>query len=220
MTEIIKLSFSGGKISYPASRTRGLKTTMAATNSLPVVTSPSPTMLSPTSPIQQNVLDQPVNSILNITTPSTSKARDKNIGNKNVKLRGKQLLSPNNFNTINTSADFKLPAEIFASDDSVSDAGVTPTDEFSVKNATQDSMSADPVISISKDEMLGGLNIKIEKPIENVKLSKKTKKSKDNKTSNINLADIKTELQDDFDWNNMTLATVNSNTNVNRLQTV
>lgn len=193
---------------------------MAATNSLPVVTSPSPTMPSPTSPIPQNVLDQPVNSILNMTTPSTSKARDKNVGNKNVILRGKQLLSPNNFNTINTSADFKLPAEIFASDDSISDAGVTPTDDFSVKNAMQDSMSVDPVISTSKDEMLGGINIKIEKPIENVKSSKKTKKSKDNKISNINLADIKTELQDDFDWNNMTLATVNNNTNINRLQTV
>ncbi|CAH2050450.1 unnamed protein product, partial [Iphiclides podalirius] len=201
-----------GKTTYPVNSTKSVKTTTAATNFLPDFTSGSPTMPSPTSPLSQNILEQPANNIINMTTPSTSKPRDKNIANKNLISSGKQLLSPSNFNALNTSADFKLPAEIFASDDSVSDAGITTTDDLSV--------STDPVVSISKDEMLGGINIKIEKPVLNTKPSKKTKKSKDNITSNLNLADIKTELQDDFDWNNMTLATVNNNTNVNRLQTV
>ncbi|XP_072943130.1 uncharacterized protein [Epargyreus clarus] len=119
------------------------------------------------------------------------------------------------------TVDFKLPAEIFASDDSVSDAGVAAAEEVSAKDVLAEHMlPEEPVVSTTKDKMLGGINIKLEKPAEPTKQSaKKTKKSKDNENY-LNLADIKTELQDDFDWNNMTLATVNNNTNVNRLQTM
>ncbi|CAK1602067.1 unnamed protein product [Parnassius mnemosyne] len=210
-----------GKMSYPAGRTKSVKITTTSTNSLPVVTSPSPTMPSPTSPriflIPQSILEQPAN---NMTTPSTPKPKDKSTGNKNVISSGKHFPSPSSFNTMNTAADFKLPAEIFASDDSISDAGVTSADDLNENNMMQESILTDPVISISKDEMLGGINIKIEKPTEKAKGSKKTKKSKDNNGCNMSLADIKTELNEDLDWNNMTLATVNNNTNVNRLPTV
>ncbi|XP_068626914.1 heat shock factor protein isoform X3 [Battus philenor] len=208
-----------GKKTY-VGRARGGKNTKVTSNSIPVVTSPSPTMPSPTSPMPQNVLDQQINEIVTITVPSTSKSKDKSTADKNVSTSNKELLSPSNFNTISNSADFKLPAEIFASDDSISDVGVPYTDDLAIRNIIQDSMITDPMVSTSKDEMFGGVNIKIEKPSEISKPSKKTKKSKDKDAGNLNLAAIKTELQDDFDWNNMTLATVNNNSSMNRLQTM
>ncbi|XP_050346008.1 heat shock factor protein 1 isoform X5 [Nymphalis io] len=163
----------------------------------------------------QPAMEQVLNNAI-AASASTSKSKMRSTSNKNMSTNNKSLLSTSNFNTINPSADFKLPAEIFASDDSVSDAGVAVAEDIST---IQDSMLADQSVSTSKDKMLGGINIKLEKPSEYVKTGKKSKKSKDNtSTCNLNLADIKTELQDDFDWNNMTLATVNNNTN--RLQTM
>lgn len=176
----------------------------------PIVTSPSPTMA--TSP-GQSTMEQIINNV--IESPTTSRLKTR-CTSKNVSTNTKSLLSPSNFNTINSSADFKLPAEIFASDDSVSDAGVATTDDLST---LQDAILLEQPVS-SKDKLLGGINIKLEKP-ENVKMGKKSKKSKDNYCiGNLNLADIKTELQDDFDWSNMTLATVNNNPNVNKLQSM
>ncbi|CAK1540040.1 unnamed protein product [Leptosia nina] len=153
-----------------------------------------------------------------VTVPSTSKAKTKSSGKKNVG-NTKNTLLINNFNSINPSPDFKLPAEIFASDDSVSDAGAGATEEA---NAFQDVINGqDPLVSTSRDKMLGGINIKIEKVPEPKQIctGKKSKKSKENAAC-LNLADIKTELQDDFDWNSMTLATVHNNPNLNKLQTM
>ncbi|XP_014368448.2 heat shock factor protein isoform X2 [Papilio machaon] len=214
------------KLTYPANRKKSVRPTKVVTNPGPVVTSPSPMIPSPspmtpspTSPIPQNTLEQPIN-IVTMTTPGTSKQKEKGSKNKDIMSSGKHLLSSSNYNTISNSADFKLPAEIFASDDSVSDAGVTNTDDFTIRNIVQDTVQTEPAVTMSKDEMLGGVNIKVEKTLENSKPSKKAKKSKNNEATELNLADIKTELQDYFDWNNMTLATVNNNTNVNRFQSV
>ncbi|XP_047508093.1 heat shock transcription factor isoform X6 [Pieris napi] len=154
-----------------------------------------------------------------VTVPSTSKPKTrtckKNVSNtKNI-----NNITLNNYNTINPSADFKLPAEIFASDDSISDAGAGGTDDINNFNELNGN---DLVMSTLKDKMLGGINIKVESAEQVQQPSsteKKAKKSKDN-TNNFNLADIKTELQDDFDWNNMTLATVHNNPNLNKLQTM
>ncbi|XP_026493782.1 heat shock factor protein 1 isoform X5 [Vanessa tameamea] len=163
----------------------------------------------------QPAMEQVLNNVI-ASSASTSKSKMRNTSNKNTSTNNKSLLSPSNFNAMNPSADFKLPAEIFASDDSVSDTGVAVAEDIST---LQDSILADQGVSTSKDKMLGGINIKLEKPSEYVKTGKKSKKSKDNmNTCSLNLADIKTELQDDFDWNHMTLATVNNNTN--RLQTM
>ncbi|XP_045501330.1 heat shock factor protein isoform X5 [Colias croceus] len=164
----------------------------------------------------QASMEQGVNNLAT-TSPSTSKTKAKSNGKKNI-TGAKIHLTANNFNSMNPSADFKLPAEIFASDDSVSDAGIATSEEL---NALHEVINgSDPIVSTSKDEMLGGINIKVEKVAEPAKTSgKKTKKSKDY-SQNINLADIKTELQDEFDWNNMTLATVHNNANINKLQTM
>ncbi|XP_032528175.2 heat shock factor protein 2 isoform X4 [Danaus plexippus] len=171
----------------------------------PIVSPPSPTMAS-VSPVGQQSAEN-VNAHITIS-PGTSKTKARS--NCRSILANKNVMSTSNFNSINPSADFKLPAEIFASDDSVSDVAAT-------EEVLQD-LVCDQVIS-AKDKMLGGVNIKIEKPLD-CKSGKKSKKSKDtNDTCCLNLADIKTELQDDFDWNNMTLATVN-NSNINRQQTV
>lgn len=150
----------------------------------------------------------------NVTIPSTSKAKIRS-STKNVS--GSKNLTVNNYNTMHPSTDFKLPAEIFASDDSVSDIGAGGMDDMSTFNEFGDSS----VVSTSKDTMLGGINIKVENFTEPVSSSTgiMTKKSKEN-TMNLNLADIKTELQDEFDWNNMSLATVNNNPNLNKLQTM
>ncbi|XP_072943098.1 heat shock factor protein-like isoform X2 [Epargyreus clarus] len=205
----------GSRIIYP-SHSNGLLRTPEA---VPIVTSPSPTMPSPTSPIGQTAMDQ-IASNVNVS-PGTSKCKARANMKKNFTANVKSLLTNSNFNNLNPTVDFKLPAEIFASDDSVSDAGVAAAEEVSAKDVLAEHMlPEEPVVSTTKDKMLGGINIKLEKPAEPTKQSaKKTKKSKDNENY-LNLADIKTELQDDFDWNNMTLATVNNNTNVNRLQTM
>lgn len=201
------MSLDHTKVSFPIVHTNGY---LRLPDTPPIVTSPSSTMA--TSP-GQAAMEQVINNVIN--SPSTSRPKTR-CASKNVSTNTKSLLSPSNFNTINSSADFKLPAEIFASDDSVSDAGVTTTDDLST---LQDTILSEQTIS-SKDKMLGGISIKLEKK-ENVKTGKKSKKSKDNSViGNLNLADIKTELQDDFDWNNMTLATVNNNSNVNRFQTM
>ncbi|XP_047530409.1 heat shock factor protein isoform X5 [Vanessa atalanta] len=199
------------RLAFPIIHTNGF---LRIPDSTPIVTSPSPTMAS-TSPIGQPAMEQVLNNVI-AASASTSKSKMRSTSNKNTSTNNKSLLSPSNFNAMNPSADFKLPAEIFASDDSVSDTGVAVAEDIST---LQDSILADQGVSTSKDKMLGGINIKLEKPSEYVKTGKKSKKSKDNmNTCSLNLADIKTELQDDFDWNNMTLATVNNNTN--RLQTM
>lgn len=156
------------------------------------------------------------------TSPGPSNPMPVTRGNttKNITAGGRTLLSPSSFKAINPSADLRLPAEIFASDDSVSDiAGITAADEMQ-KTLLQDSLldTTDPVVSTAKDKMLGGIDIKVEKVADNYKTNKKSKKTgnKDATANYVNIEDIKTELQDDLDWNNMTLATVNNNTNVNR----
>ncbi|KAM3967709.1 heat shock factor isoform 2-T2 [Aphomia sociella] len=178
--------------------------TIQTTDSLPVST-PSPTVTTPASPEQAN------NPIMSVGM-SKSKGRS---SNKSTGVQsGKTMLTTTNFNTLNPSADLKLPAEIFASDDSVSDAGVPTPEDIPVQNIRQDAIlnSNTPTVS-TRDKMLGG--IKLEKPTDRNK-SKSKKQAKDN-LATMNLAEIKTELQDDLDWNNMTLATVNNNTN--RFQT-
>ncbi|XP_028156174.1 heat shock factor protein isoform X3 [Ostrinia furnacalis] len=187
---------------YPANRTNG--NTLNTTETLPVVNSP---VADPTSP------GQVVNNVM--ASPGTSKPKARVNGHKNAR----SMMNSANFNSMNPSADLKLPAEIFASDDSVSDAGLATAEDIAVQNL-QDTLLSGDICKPSKDKMLGtGLNIKIEKPAATSKSSKKSKKeAKNNENMNLNLADIKTELQDDLDWNNMTLATINNNTNVNRYQ--
>ncbi|XP_062524402.1 heat shock factor-d isoform X6 [Bombyx mori] len=195
----------GNKIAYPVKSNR-----LRFNEDLPVITSPSPTQGKPSSPLNQSPA---INNVFTIT-PSTSKTKPRI---KTTSSNTRSLISPSSFNP---SADFKLPAEIFASDDSVSDVGILTAEETGIENILQD-VDEDPMVSSTKDKMLGGINIKVEKVNEGLKPSKKSKKSNKDDTQNINLAAIKTELQDDFDWNNMTLATVNNNTNnkINRFQT-
>ncbi|XP_026732066.1 heat shock factor protein isoform X2 [Trichoplusia ni] len=194
----------------------------------PIITSASPTPVTSTldqtttEQVANNVMGSPLPVVIKIeghNIPSNSKARN-NVGNRStVTSSSKSLLSPENYNTINPSADLKLPAEIFASDDSVSDAGVVAAEDINMQNALQELVD-ESLITSSKDKMLGGINIKLER-LADAQRSKKEKAKKGNKAAEnntLNLADIKTELQDDFDWNNMTLATVNNNTNVNRFQ--
>lgn len=176
---------------------------MQTGESIPVVTSPGAT-----DPL---AAEQLVSSVM--ASPGPSKPKSKI--NKGP-TRSKTLLSPSNFNALNPSADLKLPAEIFASDDSVSDAGLATVEDMAIQTVLQDSiLGSDLCVPPTKDKMFGGIDIKMEKAAETSKTSKKSKKTA--KTS-LNLADIKTELQDDVDWSNMTLATVNNNTNVNRFQ--
>ncbi|XP_049879043.1 heat shock factor protein isoform X4 [Pectinophora gossypiella] len=173
---------------------------------VPMVASPSPNIAMPTSPI-----DQPV--ITNVVSMSPGPSRSKARNNVNKVPQGvRNLLSPSNFTP---SADLRLPAEIFASDDSVSDAGVAASDD----TLLQDVLGSEALLAATKDKMLGGINIKLEKPNPSNK-SKKSKKTQKDNTTNLNLEDIKTELQDDLDWNNMTLATVNNNPGVNRYPSV
>ncbi|CAF4793004.1 unnamed protein product [Pieris macdunnoughi] len=198
----------GIRLRYPNNFTNGM---LRSPNAQPIVTSPSPTITS-ASPIGQSAMEQ-----IFVTVPSTSKPKTKT-GKKNVShTKNINNITLNNYNTINPSADFKLPAEIFASDDSISDAGAGGTDDINNLNELNGN---DLVMSTLKDKLLGGINIKVERaePVPS-STEKKAKKSKDN-TNNFNLADIKTELQDDFDWNNMTLATVHNNPNLNKLQTM
>ncbi|KAI5640591.1 HSF-type DNA-binding domain-containing protein [Phthorimaea operculella] len=185
---------------YPIFPSNGLLRTADVPQ--PIVTSPSPNMAMPTSPIDQPII---INNVISMAS-GPSKGKTRAITNKSA---GKSMTS--NFNTINPSADMRLPAEIFASDDSVSDAGVAASDDALL----QDVLASE--LANSKDKMLGGINIKIEKPSENTKPSKKTKKNQKDNNFNLNLADIKTELQDDLDWSNMSLATVNNNTSMNKL---
>lgn len=198
------------RLAFPIINTNGLR----IPDNAPIVTSPSPTMAS-TSPLGQSAMEQVIN---NVITPSASTSKPKTrSGSKNVSTNHNSLLSPSSFNSMNPSADFKLPAEIFASDDSVSDTGVSVPED--ITTLQESILGGDQDLTTCKDKMLGGINIKVEKPTEFLKTAKKSKQSKDNNnTCNLNLADIKTELQDDFDWNQMTLATINNNTN--RLQTV
>ncbi|CAH4031171.1 unnamed protein product [Pieris brassicae] len=193
----------GIRLRYPNNCTNGM---LRSPNTQPIVTSPSPT-ISSASPMEQ----------IFVTVPSTSKPKTKTCKKNVSNTKNINNITLNNYNTINPTADFKLPAEIFASDDSISDAGAGGTDDINNLNELNGN---DLVMSTSKDKMLGGINIKVESadPVPS-STEKKAKKSKDN-TNNFNLADIKTELQDDFDWNNMTLATVHNNPNLNKLQTM
>lgn len=185
---------------YPVSRINGV---IQSDNEIPNINI-SPRHITETSPLSPTV-----NHLIgNMVQPSTSKPRTKTAKGH----ISKPLLSPSNYHSLNPSADLKLPAEIFASDDSISDTGLTNSEDLhNVLNELAD----DSMVS-TKDKMLGGINIKVEK-LDPPKSKKKSKNNKDvpTATPNLNLADIKTELQDDFDWNNMTLATLNSN---NRLQ--
>ncbi|KAJ2947905.1 hypothetical protein O0L34_g9696 [Tuta absoluta] len=186
---------------YPIFPSNGLLRT-ADVQQQPIVTSPSPNMVMPTSPIDQPII---INNIISMASGlSKGKTRASN------KSAGKSMMT-SNFNTINPSADMRLPAEIFASDDSISDAGVAASDDALLHDVLADQLAN------SKDKMLGGINIKIEKPSENIKPTKKAKKNQKDNNFNLNLADIKTELQDDLDWSNMSLATVNNNTSMNKL---
>lgn len=185
---------------------------MKTADVLPIVTSPSPSAVTPATS-----LNQPIIAPLKVS-PGTSKSQNRMKANK---MASKAMLSPSNYHNISPRADLKLPAEIFASDDSVSDAGMATTDEMVQNVLFQDSLlSTDPIVS-AKDKMLGGINIKVEKTSENPKANKKSKKASNAAVpATLNLADIKTELQDDLDWNNMTLATVNNNSNVHSYSNV
>lgn len=193
---------------------------MGTADSQPIVSSSSPSRLTPAS------VDNPIIVAKAVSVspgPSNPKLTARGNLAKNTGTGNRSLLSPSSFNAINPSADLRLPAEIFASDDSVSDAGIVTADEVQ-KVLLQDSLlgTTDPVVQTTKDKMLGGINIKVEKVADNYKINKKAKKTgnKDATANYVNIADIKTELQDDIDWNNMTLATVNNNTNVNRYPAV
>lgn len=203
---------------YPTYQTNGL---LVTADTQPIVTSSSPRSVTPASPADNPIM---IAKVVPISPgPSNPKSITRSNVTKNTVLGGRTLLSPSSFNAMNPSADLRLPAEIFASDDSVSDAGITVTDEVQ-KVLLPDSIlgTTDPVVSTTKDKMLGGINIKVEKVADNYKTNKKSKKTgnKDDTANYVNIADIKTELQDDLDWNNMTLATVNNNTNVNRYPTM
>ncbi|XP_023943338.1 heat shock factor protein isoform X3 [Bicyclus anynana] len=190
------------RLSFPINTTGFLR----IPDTQPIVSSPSPTSASPLT----NPIEQAVNSV--VTSPGTSKPRTGS--SPKTVPSPKILLSPSNYHIINPSADFKLPAEIFASDDSISDAGVNTAEELSGVNTLQDQLSGE---QMTKDKMLGGINIKVENSGKrNFKVAKKAKKTKEQSPCPLNLADIKTELQDDLDWNNMSLATMNNNSN--RLQ--
>lgn len=191
------------------------------TDNMPIITSSSSTPATTT--MDQPAIEQVVKSVMGSPSPVIVKIEQvpakqnghNNSGNRStVTSPGKSLLSSGNYNSLNPSADLKLPAEIFASDDSVSDAGVSAADELSIQNALQDLVD-ESILTDSKDRLLGGINIKIERP--ELKANRKSKKGNKSTENTLNLADIKTELQDDIDWNNMTLATVNNNTN--RFQT-
>lgn len=146
----------------------------------------------------------------NVVQPSTSKPKTRNAKSQSTI---KPMLTSSNYHSLNPSADLRLPAEIFASDDSVSDPGMTNQEEL---HNVLNELTADQITS-TKDRLLGGINIKVEKP-DPKPCNKKSKKSRDMNIPSPNLADIKTELQDDLDWNDMTLATLNSNNNVGRFQ--
>lgn len=188
----------------------------------PLVTSASPNLITPVSLIDEPVMDPVISNVISMS-PGPSRSKSRNKANDPTVMSRKTMLSPSNFNSINPSADLRLPAEIFASDDSVSDAGFTTNEETDKKMMNHALLQASLLGSDSdvpsKDKMLGGINIKVEKSAENSKSSKKSKRANKETAYTLNLADIKTELMDDLDWNNMTLATVNNN-NVNRLQTV
>ncbi|XP_047026406.1 heat shock factor protein isoform X2 [Helicoverpa zea] len=209
------------RLVYPVARTNGMNRTP---ESMPIITSASPTPLA-TSSMDQNGLDQVVNNVMGSPSPIVVKVEGHvptktkgrtNPANKSTVTSAGKSLSSGNYNTLNPSADLKLPAEIFASDDSVSDAGVAAADDLTMQNALQDLVD-ESLLSTSKDKMLGGINIKVERLGEPLKANRKSKKGNKSTENTLNLADIKTEFQDDFDWNNMTLATVNNNTN--RFQT-
>lgn len=190
---------------YPLIKSNG---NLQTGESLPVVTSPSATDCTSQEQIVNNLM----------ASPGSSKSKGRIGVNRGL---AKSLVSPTNFNVLNPSADLKLPAEIFASDDSVSDAGLAAVeDNMTAQHVLQNSMlGSDLCESATKDKMLGGINLKLGKSAETSKTStKKSKKAAKDTNVNLNLADIKTELQDDLDWNNMTLATVNNNSNVNRFQ--
>ncbi|XP_022822203.1 heat shock factor protein isoform X5 [Spodoptera litura] len=204
------------RLVYPVTPTNGMQ---RANDTMPIITSASP---SPVTPVmnQPMAVEPPVNNVMGSPRvvvkiegqmPPKSKGRNQSVNKGATTSTGKCLLT-GNYNSLNPSADLKLPAEIFASDDSVSDAGVTAADDISMQNALQDLVD-ESLLPESKDKMLGGINIKIEGTGETSKSNKKSKKSTKSNENTLNLADIKTELQDDFDWNNMTLATVNNNTN-------
>lgn len=198
---------------YPTYQTNGL---LGNADSQPIVSSLSPSRVTPASSVDNPIMVAKAVSVS--PGPSNPKLIARGNVAKNIGAGSRSLFSPSSFNAINPSADLRLPAEIFASDDSVSDAGIVTADEVQ-KVLLQDSLLAtEPVVQTTKDKMLGGINIKVEKVADNYKINKKSKKTanKDPTANYVNIADIKTELQDDLDWNNMTLATVNNNTNVNR----
>nr|BAG07219.1 heat shock transcription factor [Mamestra brassicae] len=208
----------GNRLVYQIARSNGMQRNI---DNMPIITSASPTPATPT--MDQPAMEQVVNSVMGSPSPVIVKVeqlpakqngRNNSTNRSTVTSTGKGLLSSRNYNSLNPSADLKLPAEIFASDDSVSDAGVAAADELSMQNALQDLVD-ESLLTDSKDKLLGGINIKIERP--ELKANRKSKKGNKTTESTLNLADIKTELQDDIDWNNMTLATVNNNTN--RFQT-
>ncbi|XP_047985519.1 zinc finger protein 423 homolog isoform X4 [Leguminivora glycinivorella] len=201
------LDTDGVRVTYPVAKVNNL---LRPQDVQPVVTSPSPTMVNPTSPLDQPILDQVFIDPSTLATAEKTKKVQRNIARP-----AKKMTSGSSFNNLNPSADLKLPAEIFADEDSVEN-GIA-ADEL-LQSALQNA-ALEGGMSTSKDKMFGGINIKIEKA-DNAKTKKSKKSSKDNNTNQVDLAGIKTELQDDLDWNNMTLATVNNNSDVNRFNSV
>lgn len=157
------------------------------------------------------------------TAPSTSKVK----GKSNVRMpvgSNKKKRTPS-FNVIPTCADLKLPAEIFASDDS--DTGFVTAEEVPVQLVMEDNAIREDTVPMatSRDKMVGGINIKVERLANNNVKPSQGKKNKNTKAKQAasnasNLQNIKTELQDDFEWNDMSLATLNNNSDHNSLQSV
>lgn len=189
-------------------------------DTIPIITSPTVVSTTPRNVNQVTIANQ-VASVPKITiVPSTSKTKVKQISNPTIVSANKNKnLTSSNFNTVSTAADLKLPAEIFASDDSVSDVALN---DENLQNILQDNFLSGLVtapVATTQDKMVGGINLKIERPD---KTHSKKSKSKSNKKplENLSIPEIKTEVQDDNDWNNMTLATVNNSNPMNRLQTM
>lgn len=172
-------------------------------DSLPIISSPLPEGTTTSLPDLKEVSNPTVitinSDLLSNTTPipSTSSKNKSAL----VTPAASKKFNYDNFNILSSTADLKLPANIFASDDSI-DPGIN------LQNILEENIVAEPVATIKQDKMVGG--IKLEKPGK-VKHSKKKNKTHKEAANVTPVPQIKTEVVDDIDWNNMTLATLDDN---------
>lgn len=172
----------------------------------PIVTTPSPVNVAIPSPSQLNL--ETVTRPTLVIVPSTSKGKGKSTSKGNTVSKNSNIETSSNFNIIPTTADLNVPANIFDNDEAS-----TNCDDVNLDNVLQDDILMNPSTPTTStlDQMVGGFNLKLDKPAQS-KLSH-SKKSKTNKATAepVNVANIKTELQDDLDWS--VLPVVNNNTN-------